>query len=219
MKRALVLLALLFAFAMQGVANAGSVTLHPSGFGEHSYAAWKADEGLPDSNGNKDQALYFQKMTTTPTFAAGVAVFKGFEGLPTTALEGLAFDRRVDGHCGAGAPRFNVRVEISPGVRQTVFIGCAGMLVSGTSSHEGRTFERRTFKGPIIPGTIVSLAIVFDEGNDVGQGFVHLDNITVDTTARTYIWTSASDNGNNNAVTSAEMEQILGEPPNVAFTQ
>jgi len=33
--------------------NAGSdLTLHPSGFGEHSYAAWKAQQGQADSRGS-----------------------------------------------------------------------------------------------------------------------------------------------------------------------
>ena len=41
---------------------------------------------------------------------------------------------------------------------------------------EGRTWERRTFAGPLPPGTITSLAIVFDEGTEFA-GFVYLDNI------------------------------------------
>lgn len=34
-------------------ASTGDVTLHPSGFGEHSCAAWIAQEGLPDNTGNR----------------------------------------------------------------------------------------------------------------------------------------------------------------------
>jgi len=216
MKRALVLLALLFAFAMQGVANAGSVTLHPSGFGEHSYAAWKANEGLPDSTGNQDQALYFQKMTSTASFAAGVAVFKGVAGMPTAAFSDLGFWWRTDGHCGAGAPRFNVRIQPALGPAFTYFVGCQGMLPGAPAIDDhGRTWQKRSLLSELPPGTVVSLSIVFDEGNDVGQGYVYLDNIR----AGGHTWSSASDNGNNNAVTTAEMEQILGEPLNVAFTQ
>ena len=40
-------------------------------------------------------------------------------------------------------------------------------------------------------GAITSLAIIFDEGTDVGPGFVFLDNITVN--AKTF--TSPGDNG------------------------
>jgi hypothetical protein len=70
----------------------------------------------------------------------------------------------------------------------------------------------------MVGGTIVSLAIVFDEGNDVGQGFVYLGDITVDTTSGPHIWTSASDNGNggttsaNNTLTASELRVALGEP-------
>src|SRR5947207_1882685 len=103
---------------------AGTFTLHPSGFGEHSYSAWKAQEGLADSTGNSNQALYFQKMTTTATFAAGVAVIKGFEGMSASALTGLSWDHRTDGHCGAGAPRWNLNLVEASGIRHTVFLGC-----------------------------------------------------------------------------------------------
>jgi len=40
--------------------------IHPNGFGQKSFAAWRAHEGLPDANGKTNMALYFQKMTTTP---------------------------------------------------------------------------------------------------------------------------------------------------------
>jgi len=53
------LLAILFAFPT--LAFAGQFTLHPSGFGPHSYSSWKGGEGLPDSRGSKDQSLYFQR--------------------------------------------------------------------------------------------------------------------------------------------------------------
>jgi hypothetical protein len=63
-----------FALALAGGATAGSsLTLHPAGFGTMSYSAWKAQQGTPDDQGSANQALYFQKMTPTTTFAAGVA--------------------------------------------------------------------------------------------------------------------------------------------------
>jgi hypothetical protein len=159
-------------------------------------------------------------MTSTATFAAGVAVFKGFEGADSSELLPLEFWWRTDGHCGAGAPRFNVRIEVAPGVRQTVFVGCQGMLAGATMTHEGRPYQQRTFAGPLPAGTIVSLAIVFDEGNDVGQGFVFLDNIRVGQ----YVWKSASDNGNNEEIVQSStgveyLESLLGEPISVLFPQ
>lgn len=39
----------LAALVIPTAALAGGYTLHPSGFGEHSYSAWKGQEGLPGS--------------------------------------------------------------------------------------------------------------------------------------------------------------------------
>ena len=202
---------------------ASGMKLHPSGFGTHSYASWKGDEGLQDFTGNKDQALYLQKQTTTETFAAGVAVFSGVAGSDTASLLPLAFDVRSDGWCGAGAPRFNVRIQptgtTDPAMRQTVFIGCQAMTPGGTQTYEGKTFQHRQYDGTLPSGTVVSLAIIFDEGTTydptgtgvqvpLGPGKTWLDNIQVGSK----IWSSASDNGGGNTpVTSAEAQSIMGE--------
>ena len=198
-----------------------------SGFGEHSFAVWKADQGLHDITGNKDQALYLQKHAATEHFAAGVAVFKGVAGLDTSALEPLGFKYRTDGWCGADAPRFNLRVENPPGsgVRETFMFGCySGMLPAGGAVHEGRTFDGRITEGTLPPGEVVSLAIVFDEGTTrlgrpLGCGHAWLDDIRVGE----HVWTSAKDNGNggittaNTTITAAHLVSILGEPFSVAF--
>jgi hypothetical protein len=218
--------------ATTGVVRAGTYTLHPSGFGPHSYAAWKAHEGQPDSNGNKDQALYFQKFTSTATIAAGVVLIKGYEGMPANQLTGLSWDHRIDGHCGAGAPRWNIGLVDILGNNTTVFLGCnaAGhQPVAGEPDWCRDEQPALALSGAL---TIRYLAIVFDEGTDTPNpppagcdqeavapsGFVYLDNITVETTTGTRIWTSASDNGNggttssNTTLTSAELEAALGAP-------
>jgi hypothetical protein len=215
--------ATVFVLAVPSPASAGDITLHPSGFGEHSYAAWKADQGLPDNAGNKDQALYFQKETSTATFAAGVAVFKGVAGLETSEIDPLGFWYRSDGHCGAGAPRFNLRFDpddSGPLPPATAFFGCnSGMAGVDTMMHEGRIFFERNTVAPLPSGTVISLAIIFDEGTEFPNPYVHLDNIRVGTR----VWKSANDNGNggtttaNTAVTTAELVEILGEPLSVAF--
>ena len=216
--------------ATTGVVLAGTYTLHPSGFGPHSYASWKAHEGLVDNNGNKDQALYFQKMTTTSTVAAGVVLIKGFEGMDANQLTGLSWDHRVDGHCGAGAPRWNVGLADSAGNSLgTVFLGC----YAAVHSPVGANWCHDEQVVPVFPvgSTIRHLAIVFDEGTDnpiaqppgcpIGAstpGFVFLDNITVEANGQTHVWTSASDNGNggsttaNTTLTAAELEAALGAP-------
>jgi hypothetical protein len=223
-----VLLGLLLAAPQ--AAWAGAFVLHPSGFGEHSYSSWKGGEGLPDNTGNKDQALYFQKMTATTTFAAGVAVFKGFEGMPTSAITSLEFWWGMDGHCGAGAPRFNVRYVDALGNSNTLFFGCSSGMTTDLSiqaAPNGRIFERRCAGICDLPlalpsGTISSIAIVFDEGKEFG-GFVFLDDIKVGD----HIWKSASDNGNNpgstantaETLTLEELEALLGAPISTLFPQ
>jgi hypothetical protein len=215
-------------------AFAGTFVLHPAGFGPHSYAAWVDGAGLPDRTGTANQALYFQKMTTTATNAAGVAVFKGFAGLSTSDLTGLKFWVRDDGWCGAGAPRFNVLVQITPTTKQYFFAGChlgSGMAPTGASAlaPNGHTYSQRAVvcyypSGANVcvttlpPGTIVSIAIVFDEGTDtVGNpGFTYLDNIEVDTSAGNHVWTSSADNGDPSGSTTTYdttvIESELGAP-------
>jgi hypothetical protein len=217
------MLAGIAALLLAAPAVAGSLTLHPSGFGPHSYSAWKADEGLDDSTGAKEQALYFQKNTATTTFAAGVAVFKGVEGMLTSALGELSFYWRMDGHCGAGAPRFNLRIENNP---QTFFFGCQAMAPGTPITQNGRTFQQRSVLGPLPPGTVASLALVFDEGSDVGrcddelgvdtgESCVYLDDIQ----AAGHTWTSASDNGNGQTIvqSSTPLALLLGEPIELAL--
>jgi hypothetical protein len=229
MRRRMSLLTLVVAFVLASAngAVAGQYTLHPSGFGEHSYASWKAQQGLADSHGTKSQALYFQKMTTTATVAAGVVLIKGLEGLPSSELTGLSWDHREDGHCGAGAPRWNVGITTSTGADQTFFFGCNAAIhnqltptpVQNPSGHGWcEDTQPASAIATTLPAgsTIRYLAIVFDEGTDVANpppagcaqesltpsGFVYLDNITVEIDGTPHIWTSASDNGSGGTTTA-----------------
>ena len=212
------------ALALAGGATAGSsYTLHPAGFGTMSYSAWKAQQGTPDDQGNADQALYFQKMTSTATVAAGVAVINGLEGLPARDLTGLSWWHREDGHCGAGAPRWDIGVQDGSGNRYAVFLGCnaaqhteTGVTTNGygwckdtqTSGAIQSAITSRTGQA-LANLTITGLTIVFDEGNDnpnplpagcaqqaLTGGFVYLDNIDVQVDGVDHCWTNASDNGN-----------------------
>jgi len=189
------------------VGGGQGLNLHPGAFGESSLGAWRSHEGLPDAKGNADFALYLQKLTATSTNAAGFAGITGVEGLLMSELDLSWLRRSNDGWCGAGAPRWNVGVDGSSGNHYTIFLGCAYADRSGTAP-DGWTSD--AFSPPVIAGqltsllgfsavdsadivagTVTSLAIVFDEGTDVGPGFVFLDNITVN--AKT--WTSPHDNG------------------------
>ena len=189
------------------------VNLRAGGFGEGSFAAWKSHEGQPDTKGNGDFALYFQKMTTTATNAAAFAVITGVEGQLFSDLS-LSWLHRDGGWCGAGAPRWNVGVKGggSIGADYTVFLGCSHADQSGDAPSGWKsdafspayiaTTQLTTVLGfsadqaaDIEAGTITSLAIIFDEGTDVGPGFVFLDNITVIGKTFTKIFTSPGDNG------------------------
>jgi hypothetical protein len=58
------------ALVLVGVATADTtgdvLTLYPAGGGQSTYAAWKAQEGRPDSQGAANQALYLQNETSPP---------------------------------------------------------------------------------------------------------------------------------------------------------
>ncbi len=190
--------------------SSSGLKLHPDGFGQMSYAAWKAHEGLPDSKGNADHGLYFQKMTTTETFAAGVARITGLEGQPLSAIVGLSWEHRIGGWCGAGAPRWDIIVSDASGDRGVIFLGCAAAVHTPGSAANwirdsypapGTPIASLPATGftpdfnPSDPLTISELLIVFDEGTDIpaNPGFVVLDNITVNNT----VFTGPADNGGN----------------------
>jgi hypothetical protein len=202
-------------------AQAGEFVLHPNGFGPESYAAWKAKQGIPDDpqeEGQADMALYFQKLVSTSTDAAGVAVISGFlkaqPPIPVASLTGLSWEHRDDGHCGAGAPRWNVLVTGVSGKRYTLFLGCAAAAhTPGSAPHWIRDSYPATdivavgaanaglitSLADIQAGTLRGLQIVFDEGTDSTPpaGFVFLDNITVELNGVPHVWRSPADNGNN----------------------
>ena len=192
-------------------AGDAQLKLHPSGFGKRSYAAWKAQEGRPDTEGNGDHALYFQKMVPTRTVAAAIAVINGVGARPASAITGLSWEHRSDGHCGAGAPRWNLGVSSSDGHEFTVFLGCAAAAhTPAGTDNRGRAWIRDSYPGSAIDAqilaqtglsstaglTVRSLLIVFDEGNDFGfPGYVHLDNISVAINGQETVFTGPMDNG------------------------
>lgn len=120
--------------------------------------------------------------TTATNAAAGVDIISPLEGQSISNLTELNFDYLNGGHCGAGAPRFNVVVS-----GQTYFLGCA----SGTHTDLGNgwthvVFTTADFAAAGIPttGTLEDLLIIFDEGTDTPlasgtAGTVTIDNISV----------------------------------------
>src|SRR5689334_21034075 len=113
-RRTLAASCLLLAFGAVA-ASAGpkppNLSLHPSAFGPGAAAGWAAKQGLPDSHGNAQQALYLQKFAPTATNSGAEADFNGIEGTPVSSLTGLSWLHRIDGHCGAGAPRWDILIH------------------------------------------------------------------------------------------------------------
>jgi hypothetical protein len=159
---------------------------YPAGIGPVA-AAWEPHEGLPDA-GNSNYALFLQKDAVTADCSAAGAIIDGVGGITLTEL---GFDVRDDGHCGAGAPRFNVVTADST----LHFLGCAaGPLADTLTDPQGNTWTRKRWGTldlanpalvfpPIAPGsTVLSISIIFDEGTDQGTGFTFLDNIDINGT-------------------------------------
>jgi hypothetical protein len=178
--------------------------LHPDGFGTKSYAAWKAREGEPDDTGNAAHALYFQKLVPTAVPAAAVAVFDVPPGTTIADITPLAFDWRVDGHCGSGAPRFNLQYKnAGDDTVHTAFVGgCANMAPSpgaepgwmrATTAVPGGAVFPVGGPPPTADALVVGLSIVFDEGTDTppNGGRAWLDRIQVGS----HFWNGPSDNG------------------------
>jgi len=144
-------------------------------------AAWQPHEGLPDA-GKSNHGLYLAKLGPTPDCSASGAVIDGVSGITLTEI---GFDIRDDGHCGAGAPRFNVTA--TDGFH---FLGgCANGTKTPNTPAAGWTRVRidptngaQAFPPIAANATIISIAIVFDEGTDTGPdftGFAVIDNIDI----------------------------------------
>jgi hypothetical protein len=130
-----------------------------------------------------EAALIMSKILPTDDDAAAVATIEGAQGV---TLGELGFDVFLGGHCGAGAPRFNVTTTGG----HVYFFGCA----DGTHASASPTFARVRFgdadaepqlpSDPPWPGfgyaRIEKLEIVFDDGIDVGSGFTAIGNIDID---------------------------------------
>ena len=110
--------------------------------------------------------------------------------MTVTSTFHVGYDFRNGGHCGAGAPRFNIETDMG-----SFFVGCSNALQ--TPAPQDPTEWTRTssvlttcgvecFPGPIPLGAkIKSIDIIFDEGTDTatndtqGVGLAVLDNIDI----------------------------------------
>lgn len=208
--------ALASAFVLAGVAAADTtgdvLTLYPVGGGQNTYAAWKAQEGRPDSQGTANQALYLQRLSNAPA-AAHVT---GLEGTPVTALVSLSYEHRVPGLCTKFDPRWTLFIRGKSGKEYVVNLGCA--LTPGRPTDDPSWVQRlftaaviraevlRQSKGTdALAGKIEGLALVVDRS----QGSVYLDDVGVRSKTQAKTWTYAGDNGNG----------VPGAPPTFSAEQ
>src|SRR2546427_5401846 len=172
-------------------------------------AAWLRGMGLPDDGGNNapnpatrndpHRGLLLSKNGPTADCSAAGARISGVKGMTVTATFELGFDYRNGGHCGAGAPRFNVVAKPASGPETFHFVGgCANDQTPAGAPQDSTQWTRVRFQTgnpaesfPVIPvgSRIVSISLIFDEGTDTANapgettagaaGLAVVDNINI----------------------------------------
>jgi len=145
-----------------------------------------------NSTGNPLPSILLQKLgPTSNCAAAGVDIITPLEGSSVSAVTELNFDYKTGGHCGAGAPRFNLALDGAG----TAFLGCSGS--GGVHTDLGNGWTHVEFNSAAITAAVVlaggtpasvldDLYIIFDEGSDTPSGgtigtagTVYIDNISL----------------------------------------
>jgi len=157
-------------------------------------AAWLKGMGLPDTDdpNKKDRhsGLLLSKNGPTPDCSAAGASIKGVKGMTVAETFEVGFDYRNGGHCGAGAPRFNVTTR--DGVFSFVG-GCANGTPSPAPQDPSEwtrvrinvTSPSQAFPPLAVGSEIESISIIHDEGTDTanndtqGVGLAVVDNIFI----------------------------------------
>jgi hypothetical protein len=161
-------------------------------------AAWLDGMGLPDGAGSdkKDRrsGLLLSKNGPTADCSAAGATIKGVKGMTVDAGFTLGYEYRNGGHCGAGAPRFNVVARLGETETFHFVGGCSNDTSPTPAGQDPAEWTRVMFQTsnpaesfPVIPAgsTIVSISIVYDEGTDSatndtqGVGLAVIDNIYI----------------------------------------
>jgi hypothetical protein len=147
-------------------------------------SAWVIHLGVTDprDTGDVDRfGLLLSKNTSTSANSAAFANIKNVQGMP---INEIGFDIRNGGHCGAGAPRFNLVTN------DNVFHfvgGCSAGASTPNTPEAGwsriRINPATSVFPPLTPtDTIKSLSIAFDEGTDTGpdfSGLAIIDNVDI----------------------------------------
>jgi hypothetical protein len=129
-----------------------------------------------NTTGNPSPSLFLQKNVPTTDCSSAGATVNGVNGITLTELN-FQYQNNNGGHCGAGAPRYNVVTTDNV----THFFGC----IYGTHTDLANGWTQVEFSNAdgvpaVVPGEVVqSIDLVFDEGIDQGSGFVNLDNFSI----------------------------------------
>ncbi|HET7363050.1 MAG TPA: hypothetical protein VFJ70_05685 [Burkholderiales bacterium] len=159
-------------------------------------SAWLGGMGLPDdpTNPKRDPhtGLLLSKNGATADCSAAGAEIHGVKRMEVGATFVLGFDYRNGGHCGAGAPRFNVSYTAPDGSDGFSFVGGCANDTPTPAPQDPTEWTRVRFTAasqfpPIPPGSrIRSISIIYDEGTDSvsvedprGVGLAVIDNIFV----------------------------------------
>ena len=165
-------------------------------------AAWLGGMGLPDNGGpnattpnDPHTGLLLSKNGPTADCSSAGARITGVKGMTVDAGFTLGFEYRNGGHCGAGAPRFNVVAKLGTGAETSHFVGgCTNDTTPALAGQDPAQWTRVMFQTsnpaesfPVIPvnSKIVSISILYDEGTDsatsdtLGIGLAVIDNIYI----------------------------------------
>jgi hypothetical protein len=160
-------------------------------------AKWLKGLGLPDNAGqnsnpvdprdnpnknDRHSGLLLSKNGPSPDCSSSGATITGVKGMLVTPTFAVGFDYRNGGHCGAGAPRFNIDTN------QGFFFvgGCSnGTLTPAPQDPLQWTSVRFSVPPGMLGSTVNSITLIFDEGTDTanndteGVGLAVLDNIFI----------------------------------------
>jgi hypothetical protein len=191
------------ALAVAPAAGAGTVTLFPTSFGAFTTAAWRAQLGLPDTVGSANQALVLEKDGFDPGPAA-TAVVNGVAGERVQTLTGLEWQRQIKTDCTKTSPRWTLTVQGKSGRTYLARFGCAQSAhAPGATPEWVRDFNSQTLirtrvlqagGSDALAGTIVSLAIVFDERGQTGTAVLDNIRVVIKSEVGANTWTCAADN-------------------------
>jgi hypothetical protein len=165
-------------------------------------AAWLRGMGLPDNGGpnattpnDPHTGLLLSKNGPTADCSSSGARITNVKGMTVDAAFTLGFEYRNGGHCGAGAPRFNVVAKLGTAAETFHFVGgCSNETTPTGAGQDPAQWTRVMFQTsnpaesfPVIPvgSKIVSISILYDEGTDTanndaqGVGLAVIDNIYI----------------------------------------